>query len=77
MKRVQGKAIRIVVDVAGELLNRVLKHRPFLIKPNHHELGICSAYGSMRSRMLSLMPGSCRRWARRMSWFPWAHPVLC
>ena len=39
MKRVQGKAIRIVVDVAGELLNRGLKHRPFLIKPNHHELG--------------------------------------
>ena len=38
MKRVQGKAIRIVVDVAGELLNRGLKHRPFLIKPNHHEL---------------------------------------
>ena len=34
----QGKAIRIVVDVAGELLNRGLKHRPFLIKPNHHEL---------------------------------------
>ena len=30
MKRVQGKAIRIVVDVAGELLNRGLKHRPFL-----------------------------------------------
>lgn len=38
MKRVQGKAIRIIVNVAGELLNRVLKHRPFLIKPNHHEL---------------------------------------
>lgn len=29
----------IIVDAAGELLNRVLKHRPFLIKPNHHELG--------------------------------------
>ena len=39
MKRVQGKAIRIVVNAAGELLNRGLKHRPFLIKPNHHELG--------------------------------------
>ena len=38
MKRVQGKAIRIIVSVAGELLNRGLKHRPFLIKPNHHEL---------------------------------------
>ena len=38
MKRVQGKTIRIVVDVAGELLNRGLKHRPLLIKPNHHAL---------------------------------------
>ena len=38
MKRVQGKAIRIIVNAAGELLNRGLKHRPFLIKPNHHEL---------------------------------------
>ena len=38
MKRVQRKAIRIIVDVAEELLNRGLKHRPFLIKPNHHEL---------------------------------------
>lgn len=39
MKRVQGKVIRIIVNAAGELLNRGLKHRPFLIKPNHHELG--------------------------------------
>jgi 1-phosphofructokinase len=28
-----------VVDAEGELLKNVLQHHPFLIKPNHHELG--------------------------------------
>ncbi|WP_080845814.1 1-phosphofructokinase [Cytobacillus gottheilii] len=28
-----------VVDAEGELLRKVLPYRPFLIKPNHHELG--------------------------------------
>lgn len=31
--------IRTVVDAAGELLLRVLKYKPFLIKPNDYELG--------------------------------------
>lgn len=31
--------IKIVVDASGDLLMNVLKYRPFLIKPNHHELG--------------------------------------
>ncbi len=34
-----GRGIRTVVDASGELLLRVLRYRPFLIKPNHHELG--------------------------------------
>lgn len=29
----------IVVDAEGDLLNKVLSYNPFLIKPNHHELG--------------------------------------
>ncbi len=33
------KKIRTVVDATGELLLRVLKYRPFLVKPNDHELG--------------------------------------
>lgn len=28
-----------VVDAEGELLKKVLPYKPFLIKPNHHELG--------------------------------------
>ncbi|MFP7298804.1 1-phosphofructokinase [Neobacillus niacini] len=30
---------KFVVDAEGELLKKVLPLRPFLIKPNHHELG--------------------------------------
>lgn len=39
MKRLDGKNIRIVVDATGDLLTNVLPYRPFLIKPNHLELG--------------------------------------
>lgn len=33
------KEILAVVDATGKLLENVLKYHPFLIKPNHHELG--------------------------------------
>lgn len=39
MERLQGKGVRIVVDATKELLKKVLPYHPFLIKPNHHELG--------------------------------------
>ena len=39
MERLQGRQIRMVVDATGKLLVNVLKYRPFLIKPNNHELG--------------------------------------
>lgn len=39
IKRVEEKGPRIVVDATGELLRSTLSYRPFLIKPNHHELG--------------------------------------
>ncbi|WP_088014679.1 1-phosphofructokinase [Gottfriedia acidiceleris] len=31
--------IHIIVDASGKVLLDVVKHRPFFIKPNHHELG--------------------------------------
>lgn len=34
----RGRDIRIAVDATKGLLLNVLKYRPFLIKPNHHEL---------------------------------------
>lgn len=39
LRRLAGSNIRIAVDASGELLRRVLPYKPFLIKPNHHELG--------------------------------------
>lgn len=38
MSRLDGKGVEIVVDATGNLLVNVLKYRPFLIKPNNHEL---------------------------------------
>ena len=39
MERLQGKDVKFIVDTTGESLLKVLKYNPFLIKPNHHELG--------------------------------------
>lgn len=39
MKYLQKRNIRIVVDASQDLLVNVLKYHPFLVKPNHHELG--------------------------------------
>ncbi|WP_195264393.1 1-phosphofructokinase [Clostridium sp. 1001275B_160808_H3] len=38
MERLSNKGIKFIVDATGELLLNVLKYKPFLIKPNHHEL---------------------------------------
>ena len=34
-----GKGVEVIVDAAGSLLRQVLPYKPFLIKPNHYELG--------------------------------------
>lgn len=39
LKVVSLQGVRTVVDATGDLLVNVLKYKPFLIKPNHHELG--------------------------------------
>ncbi len=39
MARLYGKDISVVVDASGEMLLRTLSYHPFLVKPNHHELG--------------------------------------
>ena len=38
MEHLQGKDIKIVVDATKDLLVNVLKYKPFLIKPNNHEI---------------------------------------
>lgn len=39
MSRLEGRGIDIVVDAEKDLLVRVLRYHPLLIKPNNHELG--------------------------------------
>lgn len=39
MAHLQGKNIKIVVDATKDLLVNVLQYKPFLVKPNNHELG--------------------------------------
>ena len=39
MERLENKKVKIIVDATKDLLLNVLKYKPFLINPNHHELG--------------------------------------
>ncbi|NGQ95900.1 1-phosphofructokinase [Brevibacillus sp. SYP-B805] len=39
MKRLRGKNISVFLDAKGQVLRNGLAEKPFLIKPNHHELG--------------------------------------
>lgn len=39
MERFCHRNINFVVDAEKDLLKNVLKYKPFLVKPNHHELG--------------------------------------
>lgn len=39
LDRLNNKGIDFVVDATGDLLKNVLKYKPFMVKPNHHELG--------------------------------------
>lgn len=39
LQQLAGRGVLMVVDASGDLLYRVLAYRPFLVKPNNHELG--------------------------------------
>lgn len=39
LEKLSNRKIRAVVDATKDLLMNVLKYKPFLIKPNNHELG--------------------------------------
>ena len=39
MEHLEGRGVNIAVDAERDLLTRVLKYHPFVIKPNNHELG--------------------------------------
>ena len=37
-KRVSKKNVKVVVDTSGKALLEAIKNKPFLIKPNNHEI---------------------------------------
>ncbi|WP_191014014.1 1-phosphofructokinase [Treponema zioleckii] len=39
MAKLSGKGVRFVVDATRDLLKKSLAYKPFLVKPNNHELG--------------------------------------
>lgn len=59
MKMLSGRDIMIAVDATKELLLNVLPYRPFLIKPNNHELG--EIFGAVLSHREEVVP-----YARRL-----------
>lgn len=59
LARLQAKGVTFVVDATKELLTNVLCYKPFLIKPNNHELG--ELFGVTLSTRESVVP-----YARRL-----------
>lgn len=59
LARLQDKGVTFVVDATKELLTNVLCYKPFLIKPNNHELG--DLFGVALSTRESVVP-----YARRL-----------
>ena len=39
LSRLQSRGVNFIVDATGDLLKKALPYKPFLVKPNHHELG--------------------------------------
>ncbi|MGG1574052.1 1-phosphofructokinase [Fictibacillus sp. NRS-1165] len=39
ISRLRAKGAHVILDTKGTPLQKALRHQPFLIKPNHHELG--------------------------------------
>ena len=53
LKRLNDKGINFIIDAEKDLLLNTLKYNPFLIKPNHHELGdiFCVEIGDFDSAL--------------------------
>ncbi|KEK21764.1 1-phosphofructokinase [Bacillus gaemokensis] len=49
-----GRHIKVVVDASGSALEHVIQNKPFLIKPNHHELG--ELFGKNLSTVEEIIP---------------------
>ena len=66
MERVKDKNIQIVVDATKDLLKKVLKYHPFLIKPNHIELAEFFNTEFHTEEDIIFYAKSCRKWEQEM-----------
>lgn len=57
-ERMHEKGVPVTVDATGKLLLSVLEFRPFLIKPNHHELA--ELFGTAYHKESELVRDACR-----------------
>lgn len=71
MQRMEGREIMVVVDATKDLLCNVLKYKPFLIKPNHIELGESLAEPLQMMTRSGNVHSSFSRGAHAMYWFRW------
>ncbi|MBQ9964179.1 MAG: 1-phosphofructokinase [Clostridia bacterium] len=54
LTRIQDRGVLAVIDAEKDLLRRALPFRPFLIKPNHHELG--ELFGTTATTLDAILP---------------------
>lgn len=54
IERIKEKKVQIIVDAEKELMTKVLKYHPFLVKPNNHELG--QIYGVKLEKKEEVIP---------------------
>lgn len=76
-KSCSDNGIKVVVDTSGRELLSVLPYRPFLIKPNHHELGELFLLKLERLMMLSNTVLNWFNQERKTLSFQWQDRVLC
>ena len=71
MERLQNKGVRIAVDATKDLLMNVLKYRPFLIKPNNHELGEMFGVELHGDEEVIQYAKKLQELGAKMCWCPW------
>ena len=70
LARLEGRGIRAVVDATRDLLVNVLPYKPFLIKPNNHELSEITGVRLTNDKEIAAA-------AHMMCWSAWRATVRC
>lgn len=71
LMRLQNRGILFVVDATKELLLNALQYKPFLIKPNNHELGELFHVTLDTREAVVAYAKKLQKRGREMYWFPW------